>query len=106
MSSYSVKITRRALNDMERIYRYIADELLVPDTAMQQYDRIAAGIESLGEMPHRCRLFASQPERQMGLRLLNVDNYAVIFVISETAVTVLRVLYSHSDLISRLRDES
>lgn len=104
MNPYTVKITRRAMNDMELIYHYIADELLVPDTAMQQYNRIAAAIESLRELPHRCRLFASQPERQMGMRLLNVDNYAVIFVIRETEVTVLRVLYSHSDLSARLRE--
>lgn len=104
MSSYSVKITRRALNDMELIYRYIADELLVPDTAMQQYDRIAAAIESLQELPHRCRLFTSEPERQLGMRLLNVDNYVAVFVINEMEVAVLRVLYSRSDLSARLRE--
>lgn len=104
MMSYTVQITRRALNDMELIYRYIADELLVPETAMQQYDRIAAAIESLSELPNRCRLIASQPERQLGMRLLNVGNYSIVFVTGESAVTVLRVLYSHSDLSARLRE--
>ena len=104
MSTYAVNITRRALDDMEKIYRYIAEELLAPDTAMQQYDRIASAIESLREFPHRCRLFDSQPEKQLGMRLLNVDNYCVIFVTDERAVTVLRVLYSRSDLIARLRE--
>ncbi len=103
MSAYAVKITHRALDDMENIYRYIADELLVPDTALQQYERIASAIESLRELPHRCRLFASQPEKQLGMRLLNVDNYCVIFITNESEVTVLRVLYSRSDLIARLR---
>lgn len=42
----------------------------------------------------------------MGLRLLNVDNYSVIFVSRETTVIVLRVLYSRSNLIARLRSES
>ena len=44
MSAYAVKITHQALDDMENIYRYIADELLVPDTALQQYERIASAI--------------------------------------------------------------
>lgn len=104
MKAYTVKITHRALNDMELIYRYIADELLVPDTAMQQYNRIAAAIESLCEFPHRCRLMTSQPERQMGMRLLNADNYTIVFVTGDTEVTVLRVLYSHSDLSARLEE--
>ena len=36
MKQYSVKITAKALDDMESIYNYIAHELQVPDTAMGQ----------------------------------------------------------------------
>ena len=32
---------------MESIYEYIAEELLAPDTAMGQYNRIADAIETL-----------------------------------------------------------
>ena len=41
MKQYRVLITDEALNDMESIYEYIAEELLAPDTAMGQYNRIA-----------------------------------------------------------------
>lgn len=47
MKRYHVKITDHALADMEAIYDYIALRLQVPDTAMEQYNRIADGIESL-----------------------------------------------------------
>ena len=47
MNQYNVKITGKALEDMERIYNYIALDLLVPDKAMGQYNRIADAIESL-----------------------------------------------------------
>ena len=47
MNQYNVKITGKALEDMERIYNYIALDLLVPDTATGQYSRIADAIESL-----------------------------------------------------------
>lgn len=106
MTEYSVKITARALSDMEAIYEYIADELQVPDTALNQYNRIAESIESLAVFPERCRMFESASERALGMRLKPVDNYSIIFIADDLTctVTVLRVLYSASDLITRLRE--
>ena len=43
MKKYRVKITGKALVDMEAIYDYIASTLQSPDTAMKQYE------------PHRLR---------------------------------------------------
>lgn len=105
MKQYEVKITNKALADMEAIYDYIADHFQAPDTAMKQYGRIAEGIQSLEVFPERCRRFESKPERDMGLRQLLVDNYSVIYVIEEDAVIVLRILYSASDIIARLRND-
>lgn len=104
MKKYRVKITGKALADMEAIYNYIASNLQSPDTAMGQYDRIAAAIESLGTFPERCKLFDSEPERSHGMRQLLVDNYSAVYVVGETEVTVLRVLYSSSDINARLRE--
>lgn len=104
MKQYHIKITDKALADMVEIYEYIAENLKVPDTAMKQYDRIADGIESLNESPERCKLFESQPEHDVGLRLLLVDNYSVIYVLEGDCVTVLRVMYSPFDIITRLRN--
>lgn len=104
MKQYEVKITNKALADMDAIYEYIADRLQAPDTAMKQYDRIAEAILSLNTLPMRCKLFDSQPEHDMGMRQLLVDNYSAIYVVEDGTVTVLRVLYSASDIISRLRN--
>ena len=46
-----------------------------------------------------------EPERDLGMRRLLVDNYSVIYVVRDDAVTVLRVFYSASDLVSRLRGD-
>lgn len=105
MKRYSVQITAKALADMDSIYDYIARTLQAPDAAMQQYDRIAEGIKSLRVFPMRCRLFDSQPENSLGMRQLRVDHYAAIYVVIGDQVTVLRVLYSSSDILSRLRNE-
>lgn len=61
---------------------------------------------SLRVFPLRNRLFESQPERDIGMRKLLVDNYSVIYVVDEEAVTVLRVLYSSSDIIARLKKQA
>ena len=105
MKRYSVKVTRRALADMNAIYEHIAVRLQAPETALRQYDRIAAAIESLCSFPGCNPLIDVQPELGLGMRRMLVDNYSVIYVVHEETATVLRVLYSSSDLIARLRDE-
>lgn len=105
MTKYAVRITDQALTDMQDLYDYISDTLFAPDTAMNQYDRIAYAIESLSELPERYRLFVSEPERSQGIRLMSVDNYAVIYTIRVETVIILRVLYSASDIIARLRND-
>lgn len=104
MKKYRVLITRKALDDMEAIYEYIASDLQSPDTALRQYDRIAGAIESLETIPERCKLFESEPERGQGMRQLLVDNYSAIYVVREMEVTILRVLYSSSDIAARLNE--
>ena len=104
MTHYKTHITDEALNDMESIYEYIAEELLAPDTAMGQYNRIADTIETLDQMPEHIKLMKSEPERTRGLRRLIVDNYAVFFIIADDVVIVTNVLYGASDIENRLRD--
>ena len=106
MKQYIVKVTEQALADMEEIYAYIADKLQAPDTAIRQYNRIAAEVESLRIFPERYKLFDSDPEREMGLRQLVAGNYSAIYVVADDVVTVLRVLYSSSNIVARLRGES
>ena len=104
MDRYTVQITEEALSDMERIYRYIADELNAPESAMRQYDHIADGILGLDLVPERYGVVAFEPEHSKGLRRMPVDNYSVFYLIYGTRVVVTDVLYSASDIEQRLRD--
>lgn len=104
MKRYTVKITSRALADMKAIYDYIAVQLHVPETAMGQYERIASAIESLKSLPERYPLLDVQPEHDLGMRRLLIDNYSVIYVLQEDTATVLRVFYSASDFVFHLRN--
>lgn len=104
MKHYKIEITNQALSDMEAIYNHIATVFHAPDTAMKQYNRIAEGIESLKILPERCQLLESQPEREQGIHQLLVDTFSAFYVVGDSKVTVLRVLYSASDIATRLRE--
>jgi len=103
MKQYKVEITREALQDMEDIYNYIAVDLLSPENAMEQYNRIADEILTLDSFPERYRIMESEPEKKMELRRMMVDNYSVFYTICEDKVIVTDVLYTASDIEARLR---
>ena len=106
MKQYVVRITDRALADMEEIYNYIAIQLQAPENAMGQYNRIAEAIEGLNVFPERVKLVESELERIMGLRQLVIDNYSVFYVIENMDVIVTRVLYSAMDISRRLLEDN
>lgn len=103
MEQYKVEITKEALQDMEDMYNYIALELLSSENAMGQYNRIADEILTLYTFPQRYRIMDSEPEKQMELRRMIVDNYSVFYTIRADKVIVTDVLYTASDIEVRLR---
>ena len=90
MKHYTVEITNEALADMEQLYNHIAYVLQAPENAMDT-------------MAERIRIMESEPERSKEMRRLLVDNYSVFFVIQGDKVIVTDVLYSASDIESRLK---
>lgn len=104
MMKYEVLVSGKSLEDMEAIYSYIAEKLFSPIAAMKQYNRIAEAILSLERMPERIKVMDSEPERSQGIRKMDVDRYSVIFTIYDKAVSVVRVLYSASDISQRLAE--
>ena len=104
MKNYAVKITDRALAHIENIYDHIANVLLSYENAAAQYNRITKAILKLDVLPERFELVNFEPERSMGIRRMTVDNYSVFFVAIGNTVTVIDVLYSASDIESRMRE--
>jgi plasmid stabilization system protein ParE len=104
MKHYEVLISDKANEDMESIYEYIAETLLAPIAAANQYDRIVEAILSLEEMPERIKIIDSEPGRSKGLRSLYVDNFSVFFTIRAETINIARVLYSASDISKRLSE--
>ncbi|EOS71558.1 hypothetical protein C818_00361 [Lachnospiraceae bacterium MD308] len=72
--SYKVSYSVDALDDLREIYAYIADELLVPETAVAQLERIRKEVLSLDFMPARYALVGWEPWHSMKMHQFPVDN--------------------------------
>lgn len=99
---YKVQITNTALTDMEEIYNYIATQLLSPENAINQYNRIADEILKLNILPDRYPIYKSFSRYDLPLHRMAVDNYSVFYIIQASTVIVTNVLYSASNLTNKL----
>lgn len=75
--TYDVMVTEQADADLRGIYEYIAFELLSPDNASAQLDRLENAIMALDQFPDKHRLYENGAWRDRGLRLMPVDNFLV-----------------------------
>ena len=100
--SYNVIYSPQALNDLKDIYAYIAQELLVPDTARNQVNRIRKEIRSLDFLPSRYASVDWEPWKSMGMHKVPVDNYVVFYTVDSDSMTVaiIRIVYGGRDIES------
>ena len=103
---FNVVYSSEARQDLRDIYEYIAYELLEPDTAAGQTNRIMKAARSLEQMPMRHRLYEEEPWHSQGLRFLPVDNYLIFYLPDETnnIVNMIRIMYGGRDIKKQLDD--
>ncbi len=78
--SWKINYTRHAREDLKAIYEYLAFELLVPDTAGRQSDRIMKAVRTLDNMPERYKVYEEEPWKSQNLRYFPVDNDLVFYL--------------------------
>jgi len=95
MIQYEIIITPAAENDLQEIYKYIATELLEPQTAINLCDKIEQEILKLDTMSDRHPLYKKEPWLSRGLRFFPVGKFLVFYITREAdrTVHVLRVMY-------------
>lgn len=95
MHEWKVVLTPEFKQEFRNIYAYIAEVLLVPETAKKQVGRILDEVEELNEMPQKFALVENEPWHSRGLRKLIVDNYIVFYMPNEktSEVIVFHVFY-------------
>ncbi|MBQ1918352.1 MAG: type II toxin-antitoxin system RelE/ParE family toxin [Schwartzia sp.] len=104
MIEYEVNLSKQAAKDMTDIYDYIATFIGMPQTAMEQFNRIADAIETLSQFPERIKVIHDAKRPNVQFRQLFVDNFSIIFVISGKTVNILRVAYSPSNIAAKLEN--
>jgi toxin ParE1/3/4 len=98
--SWYVSYTEKADRDLDSHYKYIAKEKLEPINAANQINRIIDATATLDHMPFRHRLYANEPWRSRGLRVLPVDNYIVLYLPKEAEgiVDIITILHGTRDI--------
>ncbi|MEN1761798.1 type II toxin-antitoxin system RelE/ParE family toxin [Anoxynatronum sibiricum] len=94
--SYKVIYTEKSEWDLVNVYRYIAMDLLVPETARNQVNKIMKAIKDLDTLPFRHKRYKDEPWHSKGLRVLPVDNYLVFYTVieEESTVAIIRIMYA------------
>lgn len=101
---WDVYYSAQARLDIRNIYEYIACDLLVPETAVGQTQRIMKKIRLLNNMPMRNQLYSDEPWNSQGLRYMLVDNYLVFYLPNEInhSVNIIRIMYAGRDIEQQL----
>lgn len=104
--SYQVQYSAEAKQDLKDIYNYIAQNLMVTDTAKNQTRRIMDAVKSLDEMPMRHSLYRDEPWYSLGLRFIPVDNYIILYLLDEEkeVVSIVRIMYGGRDISKQLEE--
>lgn len=64
---FDVQISEQADKDLRDIFEYIAFELLAPENAAGQLDRLEDAISKLDNMPEKFRRYEREPWRSRGV---------------------------------------
>lgn len=96
---YAVRFTRRAEQDIEDIWSFIAEDSI--DQATKFIRRLERQVGSLERFPERCPLIAENEQMHTRYRHLVYGKYRTIFRLSERTVYIMRVINS-----ARLLDSS
>ena len=103
---YEVITTDQTDADLRGIYEYIAFELLSPDNAAGQLERLEEHITGLEVFSEKFRPYEKEPWKSRGLRVMTVDNYLVFYIPNKDTgiVTVIRVMYAGRDVDNQLNN--
>jgi len=91
MEVYEVAFLQEALDDLEEIILYIAQD--DPDAALRMHDEIISKSIDLATFPKRGRLVPDKKMADMGYRMLMVKPYIIFYRIFDRSVFVYRVLH-------------
>jgi plasmid stabilization system protein ParE len=91
METYDVRFLQEALEDLEEIVLYIAQESRT--AALRMHDKIVEKANDLSMFPKRGRLVPDKKMAAAGYRMLGIKPYIVFYRIIGQYVFIYRVLH-------------
>lgn len=98
MDKYTVFFSTKAQRDLEKIYDYIANELVAVDTAKNLIDKIEDSILGLDIFPFRGKQRTTGMFANKGYRQIHVKNFTIIYKVNKESkqVIIITVRYTPS----------
>ena len=91
MKHYDVRFLQEALEDVEEIVLYIAQDS--PQAALRMHDTIIEKATDLAVFPKRGRLVPDKKMTSAGYRVIGVKPYIMFYRIIDRSVFIYRVLH-------------
>jgi len=91
METYDVQFLQEALDDLEEIILYIAQDS--PRAALRMHDSIIEKANDLSVFPKRGRLVPDRKMASAGYRMLGIKPYIVFYRVIDHTVLIYRVLH-------------
>ncbi|MFI3164096.1 MAG: type II toxin-antitoxin system RelE/ParE family toxin [Bacillota bacterium] len=100
IDKWEVIFSEQSIDEIRNIHDYIAYELLAPENARKQVDRIILKAESLDISPMRNPLYDNKKWKKKGLRRMVVDNFLIFYLTCEKSkqVQIVSILYGARDI--------
>jgi len=97
---WKVQYSVSAREDLRSIFDYIAYELLSPEYAAGQIERILNAVRALEDMPMRHPVYNEEPWKTQQVRLLPIDNYIIFYFPKDDSrtVNIIRIIYGGRDM--------
>ena len=93
-NDYSLKITKKAYNDLDNIYSYIVSEFDDENSAQNLLNKIEEKIIKLKQFPLSGSVVADQVLQNKGYRKLIINKYVAFYLVNEEEkeVVIMRFL--------------
>ena len=95
MMEYKVKFLEPALNDLEEIILYIAQDSKT--AALKMHDKIINKSKKLETFPNLGREVPDKKMKESGFRMLIIDSYIAFYRIIGDTIFIYRVLHGSRD---------
>jgi addiction module RelE/StbE family toxin len=94
-NKYTLKLTTKAKNDLNRIYDYISKDLDAEIAAINLIEKIEMNLLRLEEFPFSCSSVGDEFLKKKGYRKMIVNNYIGFYLVDEEAneIVIMRFLY-------------